>query len=174
MNDRAFFEAALDDLEAYLLSDELYWPLSMRGISLPRLTLGGLLLTWRRLQAYGESRPDDEQRLSYWRERWRAAWEKKARREFASRFNLWRNYLEDYFDAPSRYAPDYPQEVRQRVLLELLRSEIPEPRPEDEMLSGLDARLRTAFLPGNFLWEAPLQPFFPPERWWYLYGRLKT
>ncbi len=115
----------------------------------------------------------DEMRLEDQRHRWRAAWEKKAQREFRSRLNLWRNYLEDYFEAPSAHAPDYPYEVRHRVLLELLRHEIAAPLPESQELEQMDDRLRAVFVPGPFLWEADLQHAFPQETWWYLYGKLK-
>lgn len=173
--DRIYFQAALDELETYLLSNELYWQLSVPGVSLSRLTLGHLLLTRLRLQARGYLLPEQENRLEQIRRRWQAAWEKKARHEFNSRLNLWKNYLEDYFESPSNYAADYPQEVRLRVILALLRQEISSPLPEEEeALAALDARLRTAFIPGPFVWEADLSTVFPQQTWWYLYGRLKT
>lgn len=171
---RTYFQAALDELETYLLSNELYWQLSVPGISLSRLTLGQLLLTRLRIQARGFLLPEEEDRLEQIRRRWPAAWEKKARREFNSRLNLWKNYLEDYFESPSNYAADYPQEVRLRVILALLRQEISPPPPEEETLAALDARLRTVFIPGPFVWEANLCAVFPQQTWWYLYGRLKT
>ncbi|MFN3741115.1 MAG: hypothetical protein ACK4VW_00400 [Anaerolineales bacterium] len=172
--DRTYFQAALDELETYLLSSELYWPLNMPGVSLSRLTLGQLLLTRLRLQARGYLLPEQENRLGQVCRRWQAAWERKARHEFHSRLNLWKNYLEDYFESPSNYAADYPQEVRLRVILALLSQEISSPLPEEEALAALDARLRTAFLPGPFVWEADLSPLFPHQTWWYLYGKLKT
>ncbi|MFO3796334.1 MAG: hypothetical protein ACK8QZ_03505 [Anaerolineales bacterium] len=172
--DRTYFQAALDELETYLLSNQLYWPLSVPGVSLPRLTLGQLLLTRLRIQARGLLLPEQGNRLEQVRRRWQAAWEKKARHEFNARLNLWKNYLEDYFESPSNYAVDYPQEVRLRVILALLHQEISSPLPEEEALAALDARLRTAFIPGPFVWEADLSTAFPPQTWWYLYGKLKT
>lgn len=172
--DRTYFQAALDELETYLLSNELYWQLSVPGVSLSRLTLGNLLLTRLRIQARGFLLPEQESRLEQIRWRWQTAWEKKARHEFNSRLNLWKNYLEDYFESPSNYAADYPQEVRLRVILALLHQEISFPLPEEEALARLDARLRAAFIPGPFVWEADLSIAFPQQTWWYLYGRLKT
>jgi hypothetical protein len=52
--DRAFLEASVPELEDYLLSDELYWPITARGFDLPRLTIGGILLAKARLEARGE------------------------------------------------------------------------------------------------------------------------
>ncbi len=172
--DLLYFKTGLDELEPYLLSDELYWVISAPHISLPRLTLGNLLLTRLRLQARNALPPAEDARLEQLRQRWRSAWEKKAQREFRSRLSLWRNYLEDYFEAPSAYAADYSHEARSRVLMELLRSEMTAPLPEEELLRALDARLRTAFISGPFIWEAEIQAVFPAETWWYLYGRLKS
>nr|BAL56945.1 hypothetical protein HGMM_F45G04C18 [uncultured Chloroflexota bacterium] len=172
--DRAYLQVALDELETYLLSNELYWQLSTRNNALPRLTIGQLLLTRLRLSARGLLSPADESRWTSVRQRWRAAWEKKASHEFNSRLNLWKNYLEDYFESPSNYAADYPGEVRQRVILELLTQEISAPLPQAAMLTVLDERLRTVLIPGPFVWEEELGAVFPKETWWYLYGRLKT
>ena len=52
--DTAYLEAGIPEMEAYLLSDELYWPITTRGYSLPRLTIGGILLAKTRLEARGE------------------------------------------------------------------------------------------------------------------------
>ena len=52
--DKSYLEASISELETYLLSQELYWPISARGFDLPRLTIGGILLTQARLEACGE------------------------------------------------------------------------------------------------------------------------
>ena len=52
-NDRAYLEAGIPELGDYLLSKELYWPISARGYNLPRLTVGGILLAQTRLGARG-------------------------------------------------------------------------------------------------------------------------
>ncbi len=169
--DALYLKAGLEELESYLLSGEVYWPLGRS--SLPRLTLGNLLLSRLRLKARGLLSAAEEARLEEQRFRWRIAWEKKVQREFRSRLRLWKNYLEDYSETPSAFASDYPQEVRQRAILELLQAELATPLPETLLLGQLDDHLRTVFIPGPFLWEADLQPAFPKETWWYLYGRLK-
>ncbi len=169
--DALYLKAGLEELESYLLSREVYWPLGRS--SLPQLTLGNLLLTRLRLKARGLLSTAEEARLEEQRYRWRVAWEKKARQEFRSRFRLWKNYLEDYSETPSAFAPDYPQEVRHRAILELLQAEMTTPLPETLQLEQLDEHLRAVFIPGPFIWEADLQPAFPKETWWYLYGRLR-
>jgi hypothetical protein len=170
--DRAYLEAGIPELQSYLLSDELYWPVSARGHNLPRLTIGGLLLANARLQARGEPVDALMSRLEAVRSKWRVAWETKAGREFRSRFGLWGNYLADYRQNPEGHADSYPHEVRNRVMLELLRSELPADLPEREALSSLDTALQSSLLPADFVWESDLQPGFHRETYWFLYGTL--
>jgi len=46
------------------------------------------------------------------------------------------------------------------------------PAEEIQLLDGLDKLLRSAFKPGNFIWEADLASGFPPQVYWYLYGEV--
>jgi hypothetical protein len=170
--DRAYLEAGIPELEDYLLSDELYWPVSARGFDLPRLTIGGLLLAKSRLEARGERIASLLAQLEAVRAKWHAAWEKKAAREFKSRFGLWGNYLSDYRQNPAGQADSYPHEVRNRALLELLQPELPAELPEREALARLDSVLRSSLSPGGFIWEPELRSRFPREAYWFLYGTL--
>ena len=172
--DRAYLEAGVPELGQYLLSNELYWPVSARGYDLPRLTIGGLLLAQTRLEAHRERIEPLVTQLETVRSKWRVAWETKAGREFQSRFGLWSNYLADYRQRPERYADAYPHEVRYRVMLHLLQGEMSTSPPEQEGLIRLDGVLRTSLSPGEFIWDADLIPGFPPEVYWYLYGKLKS
>ncbi len=176
--DRAFFEAGVQELPAYLLADELFWPLP-GPVSLPRLTLGGLLLARARLLGWAAGEDDPSFRradaeLEATRLRWRAAWERKAAREVGARFDLWRNYLQDYRAAPAEHADAYPRQARWRVMLQLLLAELSETPPQAQALGDLDRLLRRHFLPGAFVWEKELAQAFPADRYWYLYGSLKT
>jgi hypothetical protein len=177
--DLAFIQAGLDELEAYLLSDELYWPLSGPA-GLPRLTIGGLLLAGKRLSARSSSPADAarlsglETRLDATRSKWRAAWENKSRREVHARLDLWQNYLADYRQSPETHCESYPQQVQWRVLLQLLSGEFKVPPKEVEILAELDKMMRPFWLPGNFVWELELALAFPEPEFWFLYGRLKS
>ena len=176
--DLAFFEAGVQEIPDYLLSKDLFWPLSVSRSDLPRLTIGGLLLARRRLGVRSSSPAEApglerlEARLDAIRERWRSAWEAKAGREVRARLDLWSNYLNDYRLAPETHAAGYPQEVRWRVMLHLLWDELPVIPPEAEALAGLDQVLKARFAPGKFVWEADLAPAFPPDVFWFLYGTL--
>ncbi|RME86942.1 MAG: hypothetical protein D6770_10695 [Anaerolineae bacterium] len=180
--DRLFIETAIAALGDYLLSKELFWPLpgGTLGQALPRLTIGGMLLALVRLRARAVSPADQaivynwEQEIDAVRRRWRAAWEKKVRREFGARLNLWRNYVNDYRRDPEQYADAYPHEVRWRVMLHLLRTELPAPPPEAALVDDLDGFLRAHFVTGEFIWEPELEGGFPEDEYWYLYGRLRA
>lgn len=173
-NDWAFLEAGIPELDDYLLSNELYWPLSTRRGHLPRLTIGGLLLSLARLEAAGKGGLAFRARLDGIRSRWRVAWETRVGREVRARCGLWQAYLDDYRHNPERHADAYPQEVRYRVMLHLLMGELPAPPAEQGLIAQLDDAVRANLLPGGFVWDVKLQGGFPRETYWYLYGKLKS
>ncbi len=170
----AYLQAGIPDLKDYLLSEELYWPITARGLQLPRLTIGGLLLSQKRLAGAGQHLPSLDAQLESIRSGRLAAWEHKARREFKARFGLWQNYIADYQHAPEQHAEAYPQEVRYRVMLHLLREELSGEPEEQQALAQLDSLLRNALVPTEFIWGGGIQGAFPAEVYWYLYGNLKT
>jgi len=172
--DRAYLEAGIPELEDYLLSDELYWPITARDYDLPRLTVGGILLAKARLEARGEQIESLVTQLDEVRSKWTVAWETKAGRGVQARLRLWGNYLSDYRNNPEGHADAYPHEVRYRVMLHLLLDELPAPPSEQKELSQLDSLLRINLISGDFIWEAELSAGFPREVYWYLYGKLKS
>jgi len=170
--DKAYLEAGIPELGDYLLSKELYWPISTRGYSLPRLTIGGILLAQARLEARRERIESLVSQFDGVRSKWRVAWETKAGREVEARMRLWSNYLADYRHNPENHADAYPHEVHYRVMLHLLFAELPSPPAESEALSQLDAVLRAKLIASKFIWETDLQAGFPREVYWCLYGKL--
>lgn len=172
--DKAYLEAGIPELGDYLLSQELYWPISARGYDLPRLTIGGILLTQAQLEARGARIDSLMAQLDGVRTKWRVAWETKAGREVGARMRLWSNYLADYRQNPEQHADVYPHEVRYRVMLHLLMAELPALPPEQEALSQLDSLIRVNLRTSDFIWESDLQAGFPSEVYWYLYGKLRS
>lgn len=183
--DLRYVQAGVEQLEAYLLSPELYWPSGVSARSgetpYPQLTLSNLLLALRRLQATAQTPGQKEelsrleQQLEANRYRWRSAWRKKAQVDFHARLRLWRDFLEEYRQKPSAHYDRYTYEVGRRVQLHLLESEIPDLKAaEKEAVQGLDKLLRAFFVPGEFVWDAALKSSFPPETFWYLYGHLRV
>jgi len=170
--DKAYLEAGIPELGDYLLSKELYWPISARGFDLPRLTIGGILLAQARLEARGERIESLVAQLDGIRTKWRVAWETKAGHEVQARMRLWSNYLADYRQNPEQHGDAYPHEVRYRVILHLLLVKLPESPPEQASLSQLDSLLRAKLTTSDFIWDADLQAGFPREVYWFLYGKL--
>ncbi|HEY43064.1 MAG TPA: hypothetical protein G4O11_03680 [Anaerolineae bacterium] len=173
----------LEEIEDYLLSSEVFWPLSKRmpvGPPLPRLTLGGLILTLDELNAQEKdlspSQASELYKLRLQMEKVRTKWtvglERKATQEVRSRLNLWRAYLvdiEERVETPENYI----YEVRYRVMFERLASlaiQQPEIKPQVEEMRSLDLRLRKIFVPGAFVWDPRLEDIYPRDTFWYLYG----
>jgi hypothetical protein len=174
-DDLAYFKQGLENLEEYLLSQEVYWNLP----GLPSLTLGGMLLTQVRLQE-DQLTPEKQevvqsnvQQLETIKLKWRVAWENKTLREIPSRLILWKNFLMDHWDGCNESADVYSQEVRWRVMLQLLINEVAGVYKEKAAIELLDNRLRLSFEPGDFIWSVNLQKKFSSPEYWFLYGHPK-
>lgn len=178
-DDRTYFQNGIGELENYLLSKELFWPLS-GGKDLPRLTIGGLLLSRLRLQARATSPKQiaDLNKLEFAfeevRSKWSVAWERKAGQEVQTRTALWRNYLTDYQQSPDQHAMDYPRQVHGRVMLHLLKKGLKSLPSDFQALDVLDQMVKAAWLPGVFIWERDLVQAFPKAEYWFLYGKLRS
>lgn len=183
--DLGYLSEGLASLERYLLSDDIYW--NMRAASppgepaYPLLSLGGLLLAKTRLEARNLSNEQSGRfsrlvtGIDVNRTHWRAAWTKKAEREFTARLRLWRNFIEEYRQNPAANIDRYNYEVSRRVMLYFLQAEATQiSEPEQEMLAGLDKILLAVLIPGEFIWDDELRYGFPPQNFPYLYGTLKV
>jgi len=157
--DQQFLEAGISELQDYLLSKELYATLP-GSFTLPRLTLGGLLLARQRLGPQADSLAAQMDAI---RSKWRVAWDAKARYEVRARSDLWKNYLIDYRESPKSYRDEYPQQVRYRAMLTLFGEES----------NDFDGMVKAAFIPGDFVWEKECAERFPRELFWFLFGKLK-
>lgn len=180
--DRAYLEAALPELEAYLLSADTYRQLDViyRGRSLPALSLGNVLLSRARLEAKrsqgqgvtsaGTMSEELFAKLEELRGRWASHWAGKAAQELRARLRLWQDYLEELGQDPIDHVSDYGYEVRQRAIIELLKTETAETvSAETDRLAHLDDRLRLLTQPGPFVWEPDVQAAFPEPAYWFLY-----
>lgn len=173
----------IEELESYLLSDAVYWPVGVTPPAgeppYPQLTLGWLLLAYKRagLGAKTTDQRAELERLSTPLEnihtQWRSAWERKAAQEFHARLKLWLNYLEEYRKAPPENYDRYTYEVSRRVLLQILKPETSQSPPSDtDLLFGLDKVLKVLLTPGDFIWDQDLIDGFSRQDYWFLYGRL--
>jgi hypothetical protein len=180
--DLGYLQNTLVELESYLLSDEIFWPVGgspAGGLSsYPRLTLGGVLLAQARVNAYSitAKREVDKQgviaEIDRLRSKWRVKWELKAGRCYNTRLRMWGDFLDEYRNNPQDNADRYRYEVRLRVMLHLLGLEGAPTHAEIESLSGLDRQLKSLLGMDGFIWEAEVQSGFSEDIYWYLYGKL--
>jgi len=181
--DLRYVRAALEVLEEYVLSEEVFWPIGVNPPEgepdYPRLTLDGLLLARVRLEAHTMSTEEKDQvervrsKMDVNRSKWRVAWEKKAGQCYRVRVRMWGDFIQEYQDNPMDNTDRYSYEVRLRVMLELLKSEINGQHTEEiELLNGLDGYLKRVLVPDRFIWEAEIQIGFPRDMFWFLYGKL--
>jgi hypothetical protein len=182
--DLRYLQAGLEQLENYLLANDLYRSIGVGAPSgeppYPQLTPGGLLLALARMRALAASQAQQsqlseaERRLDDIRTRWRVAWGKKASADFHARLKLWGDFLNEYRDQTTAHYDRYPYEVSRRVQLNLLAPETLDlPTAEQQALNGLDKLLRVVFIPGPFIWETKLVTSFPQPDYWFLYGDLR-
>jgi hypothetical protein len=173
----------LEEIEDYLLSSEVFWPVMKRGLGgspLPRLTVGGLTLILNELHVQHEGMSPSQRiahdklqgQMDKVRMKWAVALERKAAEELRSRLNLWRAYLHDIEERIDT-GENYPHEVRNRAMFEYLADlsiRQPEVEPRVSEMKSLDARLRSLFVPGEFVWDQRLVDIYPKSPYWYLYG----
>ena len=185
VNELAYVQASIGEMETYLLSKELFWPIGGKGPGgglFPRLTLGGVLIALARLQAMSDSGELSQKQLSQLNKviqgfgviqsKWRVAFESKIRRELVSRINQWRNYLDDLEQQLSLHADYYSAEVRVRVIAQLILESIDDHDSHTvELIASLDRRLRRKLNREEFIWELYLKSSFPEDAYWYLYGK---
>jgi len=182
--DLGYMDAAVDLLERYLLSRQIYWKMIASAPTgdppYPSLTLGGLLLALARTRARQLNPKQTQQftqlvgEIDIVRSKWRTAWENKAQDEYRSRLNLWRDFLEEFRQEPEDNADRYHYEVGRRVMLHLLDGETRGiPPAEHQMLAGLDSILSGLLVPGEFIWGKELAAGFSRDEFPYLYGTLK-
>ncbi len=183
-HDLRYLEAGAPMLEEFLLSHDWNWPIGINVTHghLPylQLSVGGLLIACQRIHARLTSQPDQAKmdqlcaEMGAIRQRWHVAWQTKAGIEFHHRLSLWRNFLVEYREQPGANYDRYHYEVSRRAQLHLLQQEAQSlPAVETELLHSLDLYLKAVLSPGAFIWEADLEPAFPKDTYWYLYGKLQ-
>lgn len=178
--DLVVLEAMAAEMDEYLRSDVLFWPL--RGSDLPRLTLGGYLMRQHRLLELRDLLSMAEQeRLVAAIKRYHEAQEEKvvrletkAHEELEARMRQWREYLNEvkHGSGAAYYASAVDARAMIRAIVNQLRvhpyqlnEEVP------AKIALLDRELSRIWEPGDFVWPFDWQPAYPREEYWWLYGR---
>lgn len=178
--DLVVMEAMAAEMDEYLRSDVLFWPL--RGRDLPRLTLGGYLMRQHRLLELRDLLSMAEQeRLHATISRYLDAleekvvrFEEKAHKELEARLRQWREYLRDVKNGTG--VAYYPTAVETRAMIRALVSQLRvNPYRLDEeippQVALLDRELSRYWEPGDFVWPFDWRPAYPQAEYWWLYGR---
>jgi hypothetical protein len=180
----SLLERIVEEFEHYILSTQVFWPISHSGITatpLPRLTLGGLNLHLNELVSQRAQMDHEQikrydrlhQELEQCQKKWQATMENKAIQELRARLNLWKAYLSDLEEKPE-WIEYYPKEVLNRLMIDLLLNITgsgPGLETELRMMRNLDLRIHDFIVPGKFILDDPLQSVYPREKFPYLYMR---
>ena len=173
-----------DKLHEYILGDALYMPVSggfFRSSSTPQLTTGAFLLRRRLSQLRDEldaaaqaqldatlAQHDDIQR------EWRMHYEKKLQQEVDSRLKTMVAFFRECSESPRDCAAAYPVEAMRRTIVQEIMLAMDEfGYDKRELLPKVphcDSGLRRYFRSGEFIWSSPLEPVYPREIFWWLYG----
>jgi hypothetical protein len=172
------------EMEAYLRSDVLFWPLMKGG--LPQLTLGGYLMRQHRLLALRDLLPPEAQEVvdtavSQFNQTLVekiVMLEQKAHQELAARIRQWSQYLKDLQWEKRVAAANYASAVETRVMMTAVTDQLQLPpyqlKPRiTEQIKLLDDNLRRRWQTGPFIWSEDWRPAYPQNEYWWLYGRVK-
>lgn len=179
-------EAMLENMEPYLLSEEVYGPVaSQPGAGFPpfpRLTFGGFLLTQDELSVQKaamnpeqtRAHKDLQHRYGQITRKWKSAIGRKAVQEMNSCSNLWHAYVEE-LEERRKVPYDFPREVRHRVMFERL-IDIARVEVEIDQILEKNRKVDERFLavsdPSDFVWEADFQTIYVKDKFWFLYRKL--
>ena len=180
--DVVILAAMATDMDAYIVSDVLFWPMQQSGM--PKLTLGGYLMRQHRLLALISTlNRGDQAQVETAVTCFNQAlvekivrFEKKAHWELGARIRQWTEYLREVGGegAPSRAF--YATAVDARAMISALieKMEMP-PYQLDPQIPGrvdsIDKNLRQRWQPGKFVWPNSWQPAYPKTDYWWLYGQ---
>lgn len=172
------------EMDEYLKSDVLYWPM-VHG-DMPKLTLGGYLIRQHRLQHLADTLSGAE------REKWETAvhqfqealaekvvrTEQRAHEELGVRARQWGAYLNDVQHERAVAAVNYETAVENRAMAAALVHFLQTPPYQLDTgaipnLGMLDAGLRPYWQAGDFIWPAVWEKAYPKDEYWWLYGRVR-
>jgi hypothetical protein len=182
VEDLLIAEETTQDLEDYLVRDDLY---RMIIVNLPggdqklQVTGGDLLTRIHRLKAVRDQlSPDLQRRLDTVETNarqtiysLRSRFHDRLRREVKARLDSLKWFLDDCTAEPTRCRAEFPFEMRNRQRIEEILKEVGDTLPPEvqNLLQGIDHRIREVTHATGFIWDKRLQPVFPPQPYWYLY-----
>ncbi|GAB4574991.1 MAG: hypothetical protein Kow0077_24290 [Anaerolineae bacterium] len=184
--DLYILQAMVEPFEAYLISNELFWPLygNLRE-GMPRLTIGGYLLRRHRLTALRDLMDADQQSaldaalatLEGIKAEWTLHYFQKLEQDWHMRLHLLQEFLRDCQeihrgDCFESWPPHAEHRTVAHHLLAEWQDHTSDLKTQKAELHRIDNGLRQHLLSGetgHFLWSAALQPAYPRETFWWLW-----
>ncbi|MFQ5594642.1 MAG: hypothetical protein ACE5HA_10890 [Anaerolineae bacterium] len=181
-------EAMAAELEEYLFEDDLYRQLMVKtpAGNRPQKMSAGLLLEMLRDLAFategGHLTTAQADRLreltdfvAQTSRQYPSLYRQKLARELKSQIDSWRWFLQDCRDDPLHCQNDYRFEVHIRNRIALLIVELADDAPTEQSarIKQLDHDLQNIWAPGEFIFHSSLRDYYPPDRYWWLYGSPK-
>ena len=180
--DLAVLEAFAAELEEYIVKDELYRTVRVHlpsGDQMIQMSGGDLLTRIFRLAAERDRlTPEQQARFDAARSAaektiysLRTRFHQRLLREIKTRLDSLNWFMDECASEPARCRGEYPFEIRNRQRIDAIVAELGSDLPSEvkNQISRMDERIRMMVKPGNFAWDARLEPVFPRTRFWYLY-----
>lgn len=180
--DLAILQEMAGQMEAYLMSETLFW--SMQYSNMPKLTLGGYWLRQHRLTALhmlltGEQQADLSAAIKMFEtavSEWVVRTEQRAHTELEARIRQWSEYLRDVAGDGAAATANYGARVEVRAIMAALVNQMQQPpyklNPSlVETIRQQDKALQARWQNGPFVWPNAWQPAYPQPEFWWLYGR---
>ncbi len=180
--DLAILQEMAGQMEAYLMSETLFW--SMQYSNMPKLTLGGYWLRQHRLTTLhtlltSEQRAELSAAIKTFEtavSKWVVRTEQRAHTELEARIRQWSEYLRDVAGDGAAATANYGARVEVRAIMAALVNEMQQPpyklNPSlVETVRQQDKALQARWQSGPFVWPEAWQPAYPQPEFWWLYGR---
>lgn len=182
--DLEILEMMVAEIDEYLMSEATHW--MMKKGDMPKLTIGGCLMRCHRLPIV-RSQLDvtAQKRLDQAQQSFSDALtekivhcEKRMHQELNARLSDWSHYLGHMTSRIATDVEHYANVVDTRVVMAAIIDELQKPAYQFkarvlEDVTTLDNNLHGRWQIGEFVWPAVWQPAYPPETYWWLYGRPK-
>lgn len=181
--DLAIVTAMVEELEEYIIKDDLYRTLIVRtatGEVRLQMTGGDLLTRLHRLGHERERLSADQQQqfdtVSQSAERiiysLKSRFHSRLQREMKARLDTLRWFLDERASERGQARANYPYEIRNRQRVEEIVKRLGAGLPVEltEQLTQVDHRLRMLTTAGEFVWDPALKGVFPQHPYWYLYA----
>ena len=179
--DLAIAAAMAAQMDDYLKSDILFWNMGQSGM--PMLTLGGYLMRQYRLLLLSNLLSEAQQgELETAVIQFNAALaekivrlEVKANSELEARIRQFEAFLRDLRKGQET-GMNYGTAVEPRAMIAALIDKLRKPpyqldRQIPVRIENLDRSLRQRWVSGDFVWEKAWQSAYPPDEFWWLYGK---